>query len=408
MRFPTSRLCLFGFLNSAIHNGRCCVYNIILQHLRFSDILLLLWLNITLVHCLAGCSAQFEMAHYGHEVGLHKPYTNLTCSREDAENQFDKLVAAVNILGGSVVVANRECGIISWIDIGYAFHVPPILRTRFEQIPSSGLDKINLAMWHGFVHASARVKKTSTETRTYVKAIARDEMNNRVYCSDGNFESLVLSQQENVSSGTPIELIECHGSPRGKMTIVSDFDIADSKTIYSADDYWHLYFNQYKNLSCFSPEDVFASGTVHTIPATVEEVWEACLDLVWQYDGIAQLSADKRIVVFARSLSFLSESSEKSETKYVDVVFAIALRDNPKGGTELGIGWLSPPCMTVEKIQHIKSPIERSKKMEKSIKSRPECAADLSDRFIMELAVQLSWKGQLLNKLQIPTNLYQQ
>jgi hypothetical protein len=126
------------------------------------------------------------------------------------------LVAAVQGLGGNIIVANPECGILSWIDIGYAFHVPPLLRTRIEQVQSPGPDKINLATWHGFVHASARVKQTSSGTRTYVKAIARDETNNRVYCSDGHFESMVLSQQEKVPSGVHTESIECLGAPREK------------------------------------------------------------------------------------------------------------------------------------------------------------------------------------------------
>jgi hypothetical protein len=123
------------------------------------------------------------------------------------------------------------------------------------------------------------------------------------------------------------------------------------------------------------------------------------LDLVWQYDGVAQLSAQKRVVVFARSLSFQSTSSGTSEIEYVDVVSAVALRDNPKGGTELAIGWLLPPHMTVEKTEHAKSPLEKPDKDQDRPRDRRECAADLSDRFIMELAVQLSWREQLLNKL---------
>jgi hypothetical protein len=371
------------------------------MHSRLGTILLSFFAT-ALAHCATGCSAKFEIAHYGHEVGLRKPYTNLVCSREDAKDQFDRLVAAVHGLGGNIIVANRECGILSWIDTGYAFHVPPLLRTRFEQTPSPGPDKINLATWQGFVHASARVKKTSSGTRVYVKAIARDESDNRVYCSDGHFESLVLSRLEKVSSGVPIESIECPGVLREKVAAVSGSDRDDLHRASSIDGYWHLYFGQYRDLPCLSAEEVFAGGTIRTIPAPVEEVWEACLDLVWQYDGVAQLSTEQRTVVFARSLSFQSPSLGTSETGYVDVMFAIALRDNPKGGTELAIGWLLPLRMTVEKTERAKSPLRRPDQDENSPKSRRECAADLSDRFIMELAVQLSWREQLLNKLGDP------
>ena len=385
-------------LNSASVHRRCWIHRRRFLHSRAGRVLLSLFVA-AFAQCVIGCSAKFEVARYGHEVGLRKPYTNLACSGDDLKDEFDRLVAAVQGLGGNIIVANRECGILSWIDIGYAFHVPPLLRTRFEQTPSLGPDKINLSTWHGFVHASARVKKTSSETRVYVKAIARDETNNRVYCSDGHFESLVLSQQEKVSSGVPIESIECPGALRDKVTAVSGSDSDDSHRASSANDYWHLYFGQYRDLPCFSAEEVFAGGAIRAIPAPVEQVWEACLDLVWQYDGVAQLSAQKRVVVFARSLSFQSTSSGTSEIEYVDVVSAVALRDNPKGGTELAIGWLLPPHMTVEKTEHAKSPLEKPDKDQDRPRDRRECAADLSDRFIMELAVQLSWREQLLNKL---------
>ena len=385
-------------LNSVSAHRRCWRHGRSLLHSRLRYILLSFFAAAS-AQCVTGCSAQFEVARYGHEAGLRRPYTNLACSREEPKDQFDRLVAAVHGLGGSIIVANRECGILSWIDIGYAFHVPPLLRTRFEQTPSPGPDKINLATWHGFVHASARVKKTSSGTRIYVKAIARDERNNRVYCSDGHFESLVLSGQDKASAGPPIESIECPGVPRERMTAMSGADPDDSQGVSSLDDYWLLYFGQYRGLPCLSAGEVFAGGTIRAIPAPVEEVWEACLDLVWQYDGVAQLSTEQRVVVFARSLSFQSASSGTSETEYVDVVFAIALRDNPKGGTELAIGWLLPPRLTIEKTERAKSPSGKPDQDGGRPRDRRECAADLSDRFIMELAVQLSWKEQLLNKL---------
>lgn len=369
-----------------------------LPHSR-ADCVLLSLSTVIFVQCVTGCSAEFEAARYGREVGLRKPYTNLARSTEDSKEEFDRLAAAVQGLGGNIIVADRECGILSWVDLGYAFHVPPLLRTRFEQTPSLGSDKINLSTWHGFVHASARVTEASSGTRTYVKAIARDETNNRVYCSDGHFESLVLGRQEKASAGVPVESIECPGVQRGKATAVSGREPDDSDRASSADDYWHLYFGQYRDLPCLSAEEVFAGGTIHAVPAPVEEVWEACLDLVWQYDGVAQLSAEQRVVVFARSSSFPSASGATSETEYVDVVFAIALRSNPAGGTELAIGWLSPPHMTVKKTERAESVSGKLGRDQDRPGDRRECAADLSDRFIMELAVQLSWREQLLNKL---------
>lgn len=112
-----------------------------------------------------------------------------------------------------------------------------------------------------------------------------------------------------------------------------------------------------------------------------------------------QLSAKEKIIVFARSLSYLSQVKGNIEPQFVDVLLSIALRDNPKGGTELAIAWLEPPRMKLKKPE-METRLEKSnQKLYEKKKTRQECAAEFSWRFVAELAVQLSWKEKLLDKL---------
>jgi hypothetical protein len=144
---------------------------------------------------------------------------------------------------------------------------------------------------------------------------------------------------------------------------------------------------------------VFEYGSVETIPAGPDEVWDACLDLTWQYDGVVRLSATERLVVFARSSSRITQASGKSKPQFVDVLLAVAIRGNLKGGSEAGICWLDPAKMELRKPERAKAPPAVSSDESDQYRARRECALGLSARFVMELAVQLSWREQLLNKV---------
>jgi hypothetical protein len=148
--------------------------------------------------------------------------------------------------------------------------------------------------------------------------------------------------------------------------------------------------------------DILARGFKQTVPAPSRDVWEACLDVVWQYDGIACLSPNERAVVFARSMSWMDKSDKQdgAGTRFVDVLFAVTLKDLQAGGTQLAICWLEPPGMVWKSPLPEGTPDKAAKAPAAGPRGRKECAADLAWQFVAELATQLSWRDRLLSKFQ--------
>ncbi|KPK44685.1 MAG: hypothetical protein AMK72_11795 [Planctomycetes bacterium SM23_25] len=344
-----------------------------------------------------GCSADLEAVQLGREAGLPRSYTNRADFPTPAEVQFDRLVCAIQDLGGDILVSDRKAGIVSWIDVGYAFHLPPGLRTRLEAPALQKLGRVRLSTWHGFVHASARVKQTPQGVRVYVKAVARDELTNQVRYSDGHFESLILKRLTSLPAGSGLS------AAAGRLTegpATRPSPPSGRTSNGRRHSYWGLYYDHFRTLRPFPPREVFERGLVQTLPAAVQQAWEACLDLMWQYDGIAALSASDRVAVLARSTSMMHRRGGKGQPQFVDVLLVLAVRPNPQGhGSQVGIGWVEPPEMKLRRPEPTKPGNRSAGAAFDRENLRRKAALELTGRLVIELATQLSWRESLLPRI---------
>ncbi len=162
-----------------------------------------------------------------------------------------------------------------------------------------------------------------------------------------------------------------------------------------------MYLTHFSTLRDPEPARVRAVGLHEVYPVASEEFWEACLDVVWQYDAIAILRKSPQMVVFSHGMALpaVNTSPSQGSPRYYNTLIAVLAEPRGTSGTDVYVTWLPPETLRPTRINLLE---EAPESLWEEVKKHPHrvTAARVATQFLAHISTQLYWRERWLQKVQ--------
>ena len=165
--------------------------------------------------------------------------------------------------------------------------------------------------------------------------------------------------------------------------------------------YQNLYLGGFRRLSKPDSESIRQVGDSRPYPMATDRIWDACLNVILQYDAVAYLSPESHIAVFAHGLPMQAKPGEHGPAPYYDTLLVMHLRDVGPRRTEVYLAWMPPEDMERNPIPSLPSGFDWTdieKCSEQTI--RKAVTAIVAVQFCDQLSTQLLYKERWQKKFQ--------
>lgn len=334
-----------------------------------------------------------------------KPYEDTFFVPHSLETVWAVLYQVLGDTGAMVIAAGEDNDLLAWCDRSGLFH--PLIRDRARSLTpyvSLGFGSPQPSQFHGVVYACARLKAHRDGTILKLHAKQRDERPWILAHSNGDYERYIhrclnVRLRQLTQSAQQPE----HGSAEWRRdrpyvaseTLTSKADPANAGTRQRAASYGSLYSLHFSSLPLPKAREIQTVGQHYVYPVPIHVFWEACLDVLCQYDAVAALDGAQHIIVVSHGMSLPVAKDSDASARYCNALIAILAQPRGDSGTDVYVAWLPPGTLIASAIE----PPECStvEQLERAVQAHPHrvTAAWVAGKLTGHISTQLYWRDWL-------------
>lgn len=312
------------------------------------------------------------------QSGLNKPFVYTWSSEATAVNLLAGLRRTLRSSGARFLVSDSKIGLLSWADLGSAF-VPMPTHIKKRQQSSALKFTPPVGVWRGKVYATARVLPSRDSTVVYLHAVAWLPDDGKLLFSNGAFERNIVRRVRTQLNRESIQQknLEVKAKNGGSLSVGRP-----------ARGYSDLFRTQFRNLPEIPAVAVREHGVAEIYPAQLTVVWGAAIDLLSQFDLVARIDSDDRVIIFGKIIA-LPESSAAYQNVNVPVLLAFSVKARGSEGSMAHVALLSPNELRLVKVPDIRRKDDVEVKKLLATQQGQAAAALVISEFFNQLATQL-------------------
>lgn len=338
---------------------------------------------------IAGCASTEQISHKviaaGSAVGLKRPYENERTFATSRPTLHTALLEILNRRGTQIVAVDSNSGVVSWADIGAAF-IPIAER---EDVHSDGRGTRlapSLSAWRAIVYGNARIKDVDGGAYLLLRAVARERTTGAVSFSDGTYERGLLLELGRQAAR--------RGVAEGLVSTPPGLSGPAPKS------YAELYTRNFRNAPATDPDIIRKIGRREIFPTNRALVWEACLDVVAQFDSLIQVSTELQRAIFAHSIAVAGLTKGQDASVDVNVLMALQVDARGKDGATLSIALLAPEDLSLRPVVDLARRRASKGSNLEALTPIEAAAALVADDLLTKVATQLYYMERWSDKFQ--------
>ena len=371
-------------------------------HLALRASLLLAW--VCAPACV-GCGARpSRLLQSGQRFALTRPYENTFFVEQPPRAVLHALSTVLDDTGAMVIASDGSGAMLAWCDRSGMFH-PLIFADQSDPatLSTSPVFSRQLHAFHGVVYGAARLEPSGRGTLLRLHATRRDERPWILTYSNGDYERYIHRQvsarsRRAVGTAWP-SAAEDNTRPSaafsGSVTGASDPNRFQPMATYGS-----LYLTHFDAVDVPKADRIRAVGLHKLYPVPVEQFWQACLNVVWQYDAVVKLDNASRIVVFSHGMALPAEDRSANRAgRYCNALIAVLAEARGAGGTDVYIVWLPPGKLNPTSIEALGEGALTMASEELLKQAHRLTATRVATQLLIHIPAQLFWRERWLPKL---------
>lgn len=358
------------------------------------------WL-ILLIITISGCMTSSTrtsstIIEHGKNVSIALAYENAEFFKVSPQVLYMHLLDRLYKRGAQLFVSDYNSGIISWYDSGMSFVAMPGYVDKIAFTYGSKI-KVLMAVWHGIVHGTARIRSSKEGVWLYLHLVGREIGSEKERLSDGSCERNLFKEIADSLKRKTLTIPLAGFRADNRLPAA---DLQEEQT------YAKAFASHFRVLPEFSPNNIRENGLSKIYPVPFDDLWAACLDVICQYTSIVDVSVSEGLIVFSHQIA-LPEKMNGKTIKPVDVLMAIYVDSRGERGSSVHAVMLSDPGLAVRPIIGLRQ--EHPDDVLARLKNSPTdlAAALIADGLFGQLATQLfheeRWMGKLTRRLTAKT-----
>jgi len=166
--------------------------------------------------------------------------------------------------------------------------------------------------------------------------------------------------------------------------------------------YGRLYSSRFDRLALPDPEIVKGVSVHEVYPVPIRQFWDACLDVVWQYDVVGKMDSNRHMVMFGHGVSLPTKKSRTGRPfEYVNVLLIVLAETRGEMGTDLYVCWLPPESLEVTSIESATDEDLGTVKSGTIREVRNIVAGLVTRQFMSQLSTQLFGPEKWMQRLEL-------